>query len=205
MMNWLNKQHYLYTRGANSDEFNFKEGCLLTKYIRWSADSEDLPVDALNCVPCQVPDSDLEYMEKEIQFIRTICNNRWNSSHFTTSDSCMSVLVSFFSMRKKSSLRISMRISMKSCPRSWFLMMFLMRFLILIQWDSWWGSWFSMRFLPKTSLRSKFWNNFIEILNEKNNFFRKGYTPIALPLRPPAYSLLLYAIYSFTFASTKQA
>ena len=29
-----------------------------------------------------------------------------------------------------------------------------------------------MRFLPKTSLRSLFWNNLIEIFNEKKNFVR---------------------------------
>ena len=58
---------------------------------------------------------------------------------------------------------------MRSCPRSWFLMRVLDEVLDF-WWGSWWGSWFSMRFLPKTSLRSWFWNNLIEILNEENNF-----------------------------------
>ena len=57
---------------------------------------------------------------------------------------------------------------MRVCSRSWFLI----RFLILNEvfdevLDSQWGS------CPRTLLRSWFWNNVIEILNEKKKF-RKG-------------------------------
>ena len=95
------------------------------------------------------------------------------------------------SLRIKTLLRFSLRFSMRIFSHwesQWESQWGLAQDLDF-WWSSWWGSWFSMRFLPKTSLRSWFWINLIEILYEKKISLKGSLKSIKIFWEIPRYML----------------